>query len=82
MVLMATAGMTNKAITEVLGTDQNKVCRWRRRFAELGLEGISKERPRGDNHGGQCSKAQAQLRSVYTAELDHSFPSMDSTFAF
>lgn len=63
MVLMAADGMTNKAIAEALGTDQNKVGRWRRRFAEVGLEGISRERPRGGNHGGKCSKAQAELRS-------------------
>ena len=63
MVLMAADGMTNKAIAEALGTDQNKVGRWRRRFAEAGIEGISRERPRGGNHGGKCSKAQAELRS-------------------
>ena len=54
--------MTNKAIAEALGTDQNKVGRWRRRFAGEGMEGIAKERPRGGNHGGKCSKAQAELR--------------------
>lgn len=63
MVLMASDGMTNKAIAGELGTDQNKVGRWRRRFADEGLDGIAKERPRGGNHGGKCSKAQAELRS-------------------
>ena len=63
MVLMAADGMTNKAIAAALGVDQNKVGRWRRRFAAEGLDGISKERPRGGNHGGKCSKAQAALRS-------------------
>ena len=62
IVLMAADGMTNKAIAEALGTDQNKVGRWRRRFAGEGMEGIAKERPRGGNHGGKCSKAQAELR--------------------
>ena len=62
IVLMAADGMTNKAIAEALGTDQNKVGRWRRRFAGEGVEGIAKERPRGGNHGGKCSKAQAELR--------------------
>ena len=56
MVLMAADGMTNKAIAEALGTDQNKVGRWRRRFAHEGLDGIAKERPRGGNHGGKCSR--------------------------
>ena len=63
IVLMAAGGMTNKAIAAELGTDQNKVGRWRRRFAEEGLDGIAKERPRGGNQGGKCSKAQARLRS-------------------
>ena len=36
IVLMAADGMTNKAIAEALGTDQNKVGRWRRRFAGRG----------------------------------------------
>ena len=63
MMLMAADGMTNKAIAQELGTDQNKVGRWRRRFADQGMEGIAKERPRGGNHGGKCSKAQAQLRT-------------------
>ena len=62
IVLMAAGGMTNKAIAAKLKTDQNKVGRWRRRYAEEGLEGIAKERPRGGNHGGPCSKAQAALR--------------------
>ena len=30
MMLMAADGMTNKAIAQELGTDQNKVGRWRR----------------------------------------------------
>ena len=63
IVLMAAGGMTNKEIAEALGTDQNKVGRWRRRFADDGLDGIAKERPRGGNHGGKSTEAQAELRS-------------------
>ncbi len=63
IVLMAADGMTNKAIAEAMGIDRNKVGRWRRRFADERLKGIAKERPRGGNHGGKCSKAQAALRS-------------------
>ena len=37
MMLMAADGMTNKAIAQELGTDQNKVGRWRRRFADQGM---------------------------------------------
>ena len=62
IVLMAAGGRTNKAIAAKLGIDQNQVGRWRRRYADEGLEGIAKERPRGGNHGGKNSKAQALLR--------------------
>ena len=63
MVLMAAGGMTNTAIARELGTHTDKVGRWRRRYAEEGIKGIEKERPRGGNHGGRCPKAQAALRT-------------------
>ena len=62
IVLRAAEGRTNKAIAEALGIDQNKVGRWRRRFADERLAGIAKARPRGGNHGGKNSEAQAELR--------------------
>ena len=52
IVLMAAGGMTNKAIAQVLGADQNKVGRWKRRFADEGLEGIDSPRAR---YAGQHS---------------------------
>ena len=63
MVLMAAKGMTNKAIALELGTDANKVGRWRSRVAKEGMGNIEKERPRGANHGGKNSHEQAELRS-------------------
>ena len=63
IVLMAAGGMTNTAIARELGTNTDKVGRWRRRYADEGLKGIEKERPRGGNHGGRCPKAQAALRT-------------------
>jgi len=63
IVLLAANGMTNKAIAQELGTNTDKVGRWRRRYANEGIEGIEKERPRGGNHGGKCSEAQAVLRA-------------------
>ena len=63
IVLMAAGGMTNTAIARELGTNTDKVGRWRRRYADEGLKGIEKERPRGGNHGGWCPKAQAALRT-------------------
>ena len=53
--------MTNTAIARKLGTYTDKVGRWRRRYAD---EGIEKERPRGGNHGGRCPKAQAALSEM------------------
>ena len=55
--------MTNTAIARELGTHTDKVGRWRRRYADKGIKGIEKERPRGGNHGGRCPKAQAVLRT-------------------
>ena len=63
IVLMAAEGMTNKAIAAQLGMDTNKVGRWRSRVATEGAACIGKERPRGANHGGKNTEAQAQLRS-------------------
>ena len=57
IVLMASEGMTNRAIAAELRTHTDKVGRWRRRYAGEGLKGIEKERPRGGNHGGKCPKA-------------------------
>ena len=62
IVLRASEGLTNKEIARELGIDTNKVSRWRRRYAGEGLEGIEKEHPRGGNHGGKDSRAQAELR--------------------
>ena len=55
--------MTNKAIAAGLGIDANKVGRWRTRYAKEGSPAIEKERPRGANHGGKDTRAQAALRT-------------------
>lgn len=46
IVLLAAEGKNNKTIARELGIDQPQVGRWRRRFAELGLPGISKDASR------------------------------------
>ncbi len=46
IVLLASEGMTNKRIAEELGLDEPQVGRWRKRFAEMGLAGIEKDRTR------------------------------------
>lgn len=46
IVLLASEGRTNKEIAELLGQDQPKVGRWRKRFAEEGIAGIAKDKTR------------------------------------
>jgi transposase len=47
IVLLAAEGRANDVIARELGADRTVVGRWRRRFAEKGLAGIEKDRPRG-----------------------------------
>lgn len=46
MILLADEGLENKEIAEILDQDPGKVGRWRRRYAEAGLNGIEKDRSR------------------------------------
>ena len=52
ILLLADEGVTNQMIASRLGIPENKVGRWRNRYAEGGLKAIEKDRPRGGNHGG------------------------------
>lgn len=61
IVLLAAQGHTNKEIAAELGTDPNKVSRWRLRYVAGGVEALSRELPRGGNHGGKNTAAQAKL---------------------
>ena len=62
VVLKASEGKTNKEIAADTGMEVNKVGRWRRRYAEAGLAGIRKERPRGGNQGGRSDAEREALR--------------------
>jgi transposase len=46
IVLLAAAGLDNEAIAAELKISRQKAGRWRRRFAERGIDGILKEEPR------------------------------------
>jgi len=46
IVLLAGKGMTNEEIGDELGITRQKAGRWRGRYAESGLEGISRDAPR------------------------------------
>ena len=74
IVLMAAGGMTNKEIAAELGTDANKVGRWRNRVSREGVWSIGQERPRGGNHGGKDSDEQARLRSRVLAATTQTTP--------
>ena len=63
MMGMAADGMTNKAIAQHMGTDESKVGRWRRRFTDRGMVGISKERPRSGKHGASASRHRPKLEA-------------------
>ena len=47
IVLAAADGLENKAIVETVGADANTVGKWRRRFAERGLDGLYDEPRQG-----------------------------------
>jgi transposase len=63
IILLAAAGMKNKAIAQKLGIPSNKVGLWRNRFSDGGIQALSKDIPRGSNHGGNSSLQQARLRN-------------------
>lgn len=46
IILLAAQGLENKEIAVTLGQDAGKVGRWRKRYAELGLAGIEKDKTR------------------------------------
>ncbi len=62
VVLLSAEGLENKVIAQKLNIPPNKVGKWRNRFAEGGIKSISKDKPRGANHGGKDTLKQARLR--------------------
>jgi transposase len=75
IVLLADKGLTNGEISERLSISAHKVGRWRNRYAEQGLAGIEKNRPRGGNHGGKSSKEQARIRRKIIEKTTQEKPS-------
>lgn len=63
IVLLASEGKSNQDISQQLGFSENKVGRWRTRFAKEGLKGIEKDLPRGKNHAGKSTLGQKRLRN-------------------
>jgi transposase len=69
IILLAAEGLENKDIAQQLNIHPNKIGRWRNRFVEGGIESLSKEKPRGGNHGGQSTLKQARLRKKIIERL-------------
>ncbi len=74
IVLLSAAGLENKVIAHRLKIPPNKVGKWRNRFVEGGLIAISKDKPRGANHGGQDTRKQARLRKKIIATTTQAKP--------
>ena len=68
IVLLANDGLNNGEIAQQLSISAHMAGRWRKRFAEHGLAGIEKNLPRGHNHGGKNTRAQARLRQQIIAK--------------
>jgi transposase len=68
IVLLANDGLNNGEIAQQLSISAHMAGRWRKRFAEHGLSGIEKNLPRGNNHGGKNTRAQARLRKKIIAK--------------
>src|SRR5262249_58574348 len=64
LVLLAAKGLTNEEIAALVGLSAHKVGKWRRRFAEQGLDGLAdRPRPGGPRRYGH----EQRLRVFQTA---------------
>ena len=68
IVLLATTGMANKEIAEELEATPDTVGRWRSRFAEKGIDGIRKDRPRCGRKPTKRSKLEGGIIKKTTQE--------------
>lgn len=63
IVLLAAAGLQDKAIARTMGVSAKKVSRWRKRFLRLGMAGLEKDAPRS---GRRHTISQATVQRVVT----------------
>ena len=66
IVLLAGKGMTNEEIGDELGITRQKAGRWRDRYAESGLGGISRDAPRPGRKPKISSRKVAQVIRLTT----------------
>ena len=66
IILAAAARQENREIAEKLGVTRETVGRWRSRYAENGLEGITKDLPRGGRKPTKRSKVESTIIRMTT----------------
>ncbi|MCC6507083.1 MAG: IS630 family transposase [Aquimonas sp.] len=66
IILAASTGLENTEIASELGVTRETVGRWRDRFIEAGVEGITQDLPRGGRKPTARSKAEGQIIEVTT----------------
>ena len=66
IILLAGAGMTNEEIGEELGITRHKAGRWRKRYVESGIEGISRDAPRPGHKPKISSRKVAKVIKLTT----------------
>jgi transposase len=68
MLLRAAEGESNQDIAATLRVKPHTVGRWRRRFAELGLAGIARDRPRGGRPRARREAVETEILRKTTQE--------------
>jgi len=68
MILMAAEGKTNLEIADITGAKPHTVGRWRHRFAELRLAGITKDLPRGGRPRSRRERIESEIIRITTQE--------------
>ncbi len=66
IVLAAVRGLENREIAEQLGVTRETVGLWRSRFAEKGVEGITKDLPRGGRKPTKRSRVESRIIRMTT----------------
>lgn len=68
IVMLAADGRLNKEIAAELNTGMKIVCKWRNRFAKVGLTGIERDAPRGGRPATRRAEIAAHIVRVTTTQ--------------
>ena len=77
MILLAADGKQDIEIAAEVGTRRQAVARWRRRFLELGIDGIAKDAPRGGRR--RSARTEAKVRAITPALVESPLQLVPST---